>query len=140
MEKLELRHLAPYLPYGLKIQGQTHGDIEELEMLSELSVYVKSQNSTAYGAWADLFDIKPLLRTMSELTENEMRNLHHLYRPKEMATDKLCDLIFYWGNTTDLFDIQSVFEYLYKNHFDVFGLIEKGLAVSLTDALASQKL
>lgn len=124
--ELELKHLAPYLPYGVKIQGQTHGDIEELTMLSENAIYVKSQNTTYYGAWADIMDIKPILRPLSDLTE-----------------------IFYWDNLQDgdcELDRERINEiknsprghlklyqsnYLFKHHFDIFGLIEKDLAIDI---------
>jgi len=66
--KLELKHLAPYLPYKLRIQGENYGQIGILSLLSEASVNIEGRNNT-YGMWADIDDIKPILRPMSDLTK-----------------------------------------------------------------------
>jgi len=63
--ELELKHLAAYLPYGLKIQGQTHGEIQEMTGLNSGVVMI---NHNTKG-WADFYDIKPILRPLSDLTK-----------------------------------------------------------------------
>jgi hypothetical protein len=71
--KLELKHLSPYLPYGLRIRGNTHGEIAELTTLSDISVNIKGR-SLSYGMWADIFEIKPILRPLSDLTKEIEHN------------------------------------------------------------------
>ena len=124
--KLELKHLAPYLPYALKIQGITHGEIAELSCCTETSVNITTR-SFQYGMWADIFDIKPILRPLKGIYEveeimNEFSE-HHL--------ENFANSFFIVGlECTSRFDNLSVTQYdcILKHHFDIFGLIELGLA------------
>lgn len=128
MEKLELKHLTPYLPYGLKIktsnnQGnvirQIHGiDIsEEFILACGYINYIESDNYYPYT----LKSCKPILRPLSDLKEDNYyftycNNSGFMMKGKNETYIRLNDL-----------------EYLFKNHFDVFGLIDKGLAISYSD-------
>lgn len=116
--KLELKHLAPYLPYGLKRHCPSSNvrihDYAAMEFTQETC-----DRHQSYG-W------KPILRPLSDLTE-----------------------IFYWDNLQDgdcELDSERINEikntprgylkfyqtnYLFKHHFDIFGLIEKGLAIDI---------
>ena len=68
-----------------------------------------------YGAKVE--DIKPYLRPMSSMTEEE-RAEYHSY----------CD------NYYDIyFDTVASIDWLNKNHFDYRGLIEKGIAIAVTE-------
>ena len=112
--KLKIEHLAPYLPYGLKIQGTTHGEIAELSCCTETSVNITTR-SFQYGMWADIFEIKPILRPLSDLVK--LGSNERWWRDKiALGITKL--------------DYESIQE-LFKEHFDVFGLIEKGLAIDI---------
>jgi len=127
--KLELKHLAPYLPYGLKIQGQTHKDIEELSCVTETSINIVGRGFT-YGMWADIFDIKPILRPLSDL-KNEFTCPEGVVMPVGYFysyADKVGK-----GHISEVMINLSALEYRYllKYHFDVFGLIDKGLAIDI---------
>ena len=120
MEKLELKHLAPYLPYGLKIQGQTHGEIVELSCVTETSVNIKDRNF-AYGMWSDIFDIKPILRPLSDLkVRKDTYGEYNWEYPLEFKQDIKHGQASY-----------DCMVNLFKEHIDVFGLIEKGLAIDI---------
>ena len=122
--KLELKHLAPYLPYALKIQGITHGEIAELSCCTETSVNITTR-SFQYGMWADIFDIKPILRPLSDLTKeiNMYGDMVSAYEilPRREKEDYKNPIIGYWS-----WDAMQI---LFEWHFDVFGLIELGLAI-----------
>lgn len=70
--------------------------------------------------------IKPYLRPMSSMTEEEKKSYH-------IIKDRLCEAcihgtikdIAYWTNSLDL--------WFYKYHFDNANLIEKGLAIEVTE-------
>lgn len=67
--KTELKpyQLGRRLGSGVKIQGQSHGQIEELSHVSDNSVNITGRGTT-YGMWADIFNVKLVLRPLSHLT------------------------------------------------------------------------
>lgn len=74
---------------------------------------------------------KPVLRPMSDLTKIELWdagfNSHIDYLTHEMQNP----LNKGWSVLKAPYNMVA---YLFKHHFDVFGLIEKGLAISIHDA------
>lgn len=140
--KLELKHLAPYLPYGLKCTNSKESYLQTGEdktgVLETLSL--KDDETVIMGKngyfLVSYNEVVPILRPLSDLlkpieteefgklstgveficTSNKMKAEFLL----DIKTDCLSiDLLEYW-------QIKRLFKY----HFDVFGLIEKGLAVS----------
>jgi len=140
MEKLELKHLAPYLPYKLQYLIPKHepenifdighgGGIHTMQVVAMLSMSRGSES-------------KPILRPLSDLTKeievdgekkrliDDIQKLYPTYYFAYNATD---DLLVKRENEqyTWCSDILGINEFLFKNHFDVFGLIEKGLAIDI---------
>ena len=117
MEKLELKHLAPYLPYGLKGKWDTviASSIWELdcEILEPDYTNLKNPVYSYFGKNPCM----PILRPLSDLTTNAFvfkKDLEHIKIHKEVITMR-----YY------------VVEYLFQNHYDVFGLIEQKLAIDI---------
>lgn len=131
-EKLELKHLAPYLPYGLKCEilnyqsdyvGEKYGVISGYYYLAGEPHYIFKTKSEA-GKDASL--IKPILRPLSDITK-EIEVNGEKFIP--MDIHKL-----YPGEVTGLNPAAWSYRVLIKLfewHFDVFGLIDKGLAINL---------
>jgi hypothetical protein len=140
MREIILRELAAYLPYGLKIQGQTHGDIETMTGLNSGAVMI---NHKTIG-WADFHDIKPILRPISQVQENIEHNGENI---------NVFDLMNeYWevefNGVTHDFELPfngfglitlsaeqlpyNLVQTLLEYHFDVFGLIDDNLAIPVT--------
>lgn len=124
MDKLELEHVAPYLPYKLK--GIYNEDVITLSLNG-----FSTSNEIGYDI--SLFlrcKIKPILRPLSDLTkEIEIGGMKFI--PIELLSEK-CRMqqeLFGLQNTIDL----KVVDYfkLLEWHFDVFGLIEKDLAIDI---------
>ncbi len=115
--KLELKHLAPYLPYGLKNQRNFYKP-KKIEGIVGNKVYFGE--STLF-----INQIKPILRPLSDLVKSEWKS--KIFKLQEIQ--EVVALLFTKCNYTET----SVWEYefLLKNHFDVFGLIEKGLAIDI---------
>lgn len=113
MEKLELKHLAPYLPYGLKIMN-TNTNEHEWEMCLSDAIQ---------GAKNDILEVltvgyqKPILRPLSDLTKGDVAYLGYNSSAK-------CIMDILEGDIS-----YHKFEWLSSKHFDVFGLIEVGLAI-----------
>ncbi len=117
MEKLELKHLAPYLPYGLKyFVDYTDGDTEIVNLDGAFIDELYLSNGLTCGYQSETS--KPILRPLSDLTKNEFVD----------------DLGKWYGDyqELDLDDIDyGIVKNYFKHHFDVFGLIEKGLAIDI---------
>lgn len=145
MKELKLEHLAPYLPYDLKI---TH--VGQPEVMYTMNTII---NSCFIGDHSNLDDeyntklylIKPILRPLSDLTK-EIEVNGKKFVPAEYLW--MCDIAEWksfeiYGKIPDYWDacmkvIPYETEYrtmqkLFKMHFDVFGLIEKGLAIDIND-------
>jgi hypothetical protein len=134
MKKLEIEHVAPYLPYGLKIVNGKESDlVTGIDTNRVFSTY----RGIYYNTYL-LDDITPILRPLSDLTKEIEVN-----GEKFVPIDKLIDdlglkmgglskfgmhmcIIRYYKNV-DYWAIQKLFEW----HFDLFGLIDTGLAVDI---------
>ena len=110
--KLELKHLAPYLPYGLQFLKYN-----QIHLLSKLDYTDNELWLVNYGFLGINSNItKPILRPLSDLTED----LLCISWIEHIRDNGLCTECPY-----------EVWKVLFKNHFDVFGLIEKGLAIDI---------
>ena len=120
---LTIKHLAPYLPYGLKVKWK---HCEDDSPVFEFKI----RHLEDVGK-SDRYQIKPILRPLSDLTNTQGNHfvVDHISSSREM-TDKLIHVI-----ETNKFRYTQLkcwqFEKLVENHFDVFGLIEKGLAIDI---------
>lgn len=121
--KLELKHLSPYLPYGLKCE--ISGALSSVEIkeatgvkLNHLSYINKHVYQIYFGVYGYEFkDIKPILRPLSDLMINvDFNELEIL----ELQTKGI------WSKFTI-----TQWEIIYSNHFDILELIEKGLAIDI---------
>lgn len=119
--KLELKHLAPYLPYSLKVVMEDEKTNVAWMSTKHISV-IKPNGIGEYKKirwkYAHL-NIKPILMPLSNLTRQDAKNYDY---PDEGHLERslLC------GHAS--FDVWLEFV---KEHFDVFGLIEKGLAIDI---------
>lgn len=129
MEKLELKHLSPYLPYGLKCQWFRTED--QKLVINELNI-------TDYYWLIGRQQFKPILSPMSDC-HKDINNDNFLcvdscfVSPIKLWNGKETFQIHpteaEWIFVSDVYE--NFYEYLFANHFDVFGLIEKGLAVDI---------
>tara|TARA_R110000772_G_scaffold224621_1_gene335255 strand:- start:83 stop:493 length:411 start_codon:yes stop_codon:yes gene_type:complete len=132
--KLQLKHLVPYLPYGLQCMAQGEGKQQfELQGISDIYYADLHEIGRTVCEQYDFEDTFPILRPLSDLFINQ--------KIKDLRDLGSNDMLFWGlnGFTGDLTNVDvykkdlsfSILEYLYKNHFDVFGLIEKGLAINV---------
>lgn len=131
-EKLLLRDLCARLTYGT-IVSVTDGAIKyktyiESVIYKYLQVSpVSDSNFTAYTSYK-IDEIKPYLRPMSSMTEEESNELESITFP---LMEKDWD-----GNENPAcirwIDIPKYMDFILSHHFDYQGLIEKGLAIEVT--------
>jgi len=128
--KLELKHLAPYLPYGLKFTGDS-GIETELCMIDFNKNQVKAIIQGSDAESISLESNKPILHPLSDLAKEIKYNGEKLVPCNKIIFNP------YYDNTDVRETILKGYE-SYKNitqllkwHFDVFGLIQEGLAVDI---------
>ena len=146
MQKLELKHLSAYLPYQLKCiyKGDKNVNILGLSYNEGEKLLIK----IGTHEWTNLFNIKPIIRPLSDLTKDIEVN-GEKFIPIEwfeigdddnVAVDygngnvKLIGLLKDMSkyNFIDLAYINyGVVEKLLEWHFDIFGLIKQNLAIDI---------
>ena len=141
-EKLTLEHLAPYLPYGLicihkfsKMKNVPNPlligsaaaparspilekEEERLPPIYGVVYYKKVQNRKGKYTIEEVLEYgKPILRPLSDL----------------MVGVDFTDLEIYELQTKGIWSKFSIaqWEAVWRNHYDIFGLIEKGLAIDI---------
>ena len=171
--ELELKHIAPYLPYGLEWKRNNDDSTYEVTSIDTSMPHVLAElgfcNKEEFGI--DSIDKgKPILRPISSMTKEEAKEfsmlaLSHCVKDDsslldlDVKTDKVSgttincsfsEIMFNYIHTVTTYSIcvcgdfikivdketgqvvsvsYSLYEWLFENHFDVFGLIDKGLAI-----------
>jgi hypothetical protein len=148
--KLELKHLAPYLPYRLQ------GIVNEEEIHTLLKLSLKYDQNPM---WIDTFNniestkgeseirsvfpegFKPILRPLTDLTESkckELLNDKNKFNFWYCENRTLGKYIFKEGYSSSTYKISEytrmpyyMMEFFFRNHFDIFGLIKEGLAIDI---------
>lgn len=135
MNKLTLEHLAPYLPYGLKVQF----DYKRIDKIIEKriatinlidSVWDRCNINNGSISYDLIYfdEIKPILRPLSDLTK-EIEVNGEKFVPIEVLKHRY-DFIYSSLNKYNLDKWEfRVIQKLFQWHFDVFGLIPQNLAI-----------
>lgn len=132
-KKLLLLDLSGRLPYGVKVSLQYGGKqlngvldavypTEERVIVDELSEAIAPIDVRCGGFKLDENNIKPYLRPMSDMTEEEVKELQEI---DEMR------LLYSSRHLTWRFD-GEVIDYLNEKMLDWRGLIPRGLAIAVT--------
>lgn len=156
MEKLELKHICGYLPWGLQVEYNNRSCKMEVLYAETDEVYLRFENCIE-GEIADICCIKPLLRPISSLREPledgsvpivDIADLFLKPRKHKLLDGKAVSKYGYLefedstkrfferDGSGELFQPTHSFEmteYLFQHHFDVYGLIDKGLAINLNE-------
>ena len=118
LRKLLLKDLSARLPYGVKCEIDDIDEPLELESIKFKGDYFIFGNGV-YERY--ITEIKPYLRPMSSMTEEE-RNEYFDFRSQELQRVAFAEV----GREEA---ISEVMDWLLSHHFDIRGLIEKGLAL-----------
>ena len=125
--KLKIKHLALYFPYDLKLMVEIEGILDrEIKSLKWINYYR-----------TDYSNIYPILRPISDFGDSDDTKKVLEF----IGSEKWCEVYDYYFNVwfDDLCNIDKlilqapfeIFQYFLANHFDVFGLIKKGLAIDI---------
>lgn len=171
MEQLQINHIAPYLPYGLKYQGY-YGGVSTMRDIKHIRDYNEETDEYTPNIQVDGYTIefiKPLLHPLSDLYKEIDGEVGIVEIAKMLSgtvlVDKIdgcCTNLSYFKCTFEDYGFEEliinencegwyrsyfdknqpstgrnvinqfeVFTYLFQHHYDVFGLIDKGLAIDL---------
>ena len=127
--KLETKHLAPYLPYKLKGIYEMSSK-QKQETLQAIDTLGKCRTDEDLR-WFEIKMFKPILQPLFndnfDYTIFLMDNF-----PEEKWADAYNDIMNGVGFGVKIEQIPyELHEFLFENHIDVFGLIEKGLAIDI---------
>lgn len=147
--KLELKHIAPYIPYGLKVTFEGDDCTHEVIGLSIASKGVELISPYGDYGRADIEDCIPILRPLSDIHKEiihngkkfipireleSIRKSLDIYKPLNL--DYPIEIILETENYSqdiDLYDGYLVVQKLLEWNFDINGLIEKELAIDIND-------
>lgn len=128
-KELLLKDLSARLPYGVKCNA----------LLKQIDGSLKSTFGTFKGYnngyatvgqnLVDIETVKPYLRPMSSMTEEERKEY---YETMDKYTHRLYPNSADFSEHTEYSWTTETFDFLNANHFDYRGLIEKGLAIAVT--------
>lgn len=118
-KELLLKDLCARLPYGVKVFYEYVDDLDKKTYGYSLTLNTWCIDELAAGKAV----VKPYLRSMSNMTEEEYKELKSIspyygFAPYEYIGD--------WCPNYEMVD------WCNKNHFDYRGLIGKGLAIAVT--------
>lgn len=132
--KLFLELLSFYLPHQLKfkfVEGGV-GTLLSINMKTESGRLIDNEDDQ----WViDLKNntIKPILRPLSDFVKNLDKWEHIRDEFSDLSYDHFINCFFLFGineNSADRLEYGQLKLFL-KNHFDVFGLIDNGLAIDM---------
>ena len=110
-KQLLLKDLSARLPYGVKGIITYNGDKDIFTLKGVFNILFLSDTECC-----NIEDFKPYLRPMSSMTEEEKL----MYEGLMIGTDNISYML-------------DVIDWLNAHHFDYRGLIEKGLAIAVTE-------
>ena len=126
-KQLLLKDLCARLPYHPIVRWTCDGKEldEELKHLSELQIFWITRSNNV--------EVKPYLRPMSSMTEEEVKEIQKINWQFGKSKSGEC----YVGDADDGYcsvsQMVDILGYLNEHHFDYRGLIEKGLAIEVTE-------
>lgn len=120
---LLLRDLCARLPYRVKVKSSRRRE----------SVTLSLDVMTDFHLGCS---VKPYLRPLSSMTEEEKKEMHNLLSPEGTAiyeNNGISIPMNHYGDFVPYEFMNRIIQCLLKNHFDFMGLIPKGLAIEVTE-------
>lgn len=139
--KLELKHLAPYLPYGLTLfdTSQEECIFDAKEWLFRDKQFVKPFFKNHLEQILNDDSLKLILRPLSDLRKEEYFDSFFAFCENELIVNPYFLLEALEKGKYFLIDFSKYYkieEFMNKNHFDWrFNLIENGLAINKNDII-----
>jgi hypothetical protein len=127
-KELLLKDLYARLPYRTMVKCNTDGRHEFDEELSDIHIMNFYQ-----------FKIKPYLRPMSSMTEEELCEVQEILGKGVEIREGFILIVDSSINSFSFLELQAVFDWLNAHHFDYRYLIPKGLALEASEGIYNIK-
>ena len=145
---LLVKDLCSRLPYGVRVchmasefSGVLH-DISVLHMYEGNSDSDKYDSIVDYVADIDFFgdgypyeveEFKPYLFPLSSISSEQLKEVSEILGKDVEVFDNYLNIVEHTRNTFSYLELDALFDWFNKNHFDYRNLIEKGLAIDCTN-------
>jgi hypothetical protein len=140
LKDLLLKDLCARLPYGVKFM------IDEMYLTEDMIKGGYDKPQELYGITCEgnvellnmdyhmpIESIKPYLFPISSMTAEQLFEVQEILGKNEIEIeDGFLHIVDSDRNTITYLEILALLEWFYKNHFDIYGLIEKSLALDAT--------
>lgn len=128
-KEILIKDLCARLPYGVKVLFENK--VFSIDYISAKYEEIKLDIPDNYTL--DITNVKPYLFPLSSMTRKQLFDVQEIIGKNEIEIeDGFLHIINYDRNTITYLEILAVFEWFYKNHFDIYGLIPMGLAIDAT--------
>jgi hypothetical protein len=131
--ELEIKHLAPYLPYNLRFDNGRDYEKDYLYGIRANCYNVKMAQGSRDSDYFRLEKVKPVLRPLSDIL-NEIEYDDKSFVPMFYWDDeKRRELLSFASESYKYVEYLEYFivEKLIEWHFDIFNLIPNGLAIDI---------
>ncbi len=150
--KLTFEKISNYLPYGLKMNLNRNNGMFKSDNVSIDNCQINKNNSfygwylTYKNVTFGMYDIKPILRPLSDLTKEIEVNgekfvpfdkINKLFPEYPLIKDSVCGInTFFISDSCELnmlsiYEVYKIYQKLFEWHFDLFSLIKNKLAIDI---------
>ena len=133
-KEILIKDLCARLPYNVicQVEFKENGKYNSKVMLLS-GIFTDEAYFTTKGGSIYSNEYKPYLFPLSSMTSEQLFEVQEIMGKNEIEIeDGFFNIIDSSRNTITYLEILAVLEWFYKNHFDINGLIEKGLAIDAT--------
>ena len=132
-KELVLIDLSARLPYHVRVKVWLKDGTTEEGILDLKHNYGDVLRDAFY--YNKIVDIKPYLRPMSSMTEEERYEIQGIIGKDIEILDGFINILESSRKRISFLELQAVFDWLNVHHFDYNGLIEKGLALEAPEGM-----
>jgi hypothetical protein len=138
-KELLLEDLCGRLPYGVKCQVREDeftyiGTLCRIEVDNENGHLLDfTESMSGLDCQVYLSEVEPYLFPLSSMTSEQLFEVSQIIGKDEVEIrERFLDIIDTECHVITYLEILELLEWFYKNHFDIYGLIEQGLAIDAT--------
>ena len=132
-KELLLQDLCGRLPYDVKISYRCN-HIHILKAIHKSGLIVIDDTITNIITTTDIENINPYLFPLSSMTEEQLYEITELFGGEiDFSSPGVIELSTFYRNKLGCVEMLAIIKWFLKNHFDIWGLIPKGLASDATE-------
>ena len=129
-KELLTKDLCARLPYDVKVLYDNK--VYNIDYVS--GTYEEIKLNDCFNYTLNISVVKPYLFSLSSMTKEQLFEVQEILGKNEIEIeDGFLHILDSDRNTITYLEILALLEWFYKNHFDINGLIEKGLAIDATN-------